>query len=281
MLINFNIKKLDGLLSDFYRLTGLTISIWDAEFNQLSFQPKEMQDFCRTVKSTKTGKERCLRCDMALCKECLATGLPATHTCHAGLIDTAIPIKFKDTVLGYIMFGQTADKTRNFSSFLKSLAKDLGLDIALLGSLYNQLEEYDAEKIQSAAGILKMCTRYLWLSEYIEIGYNSDASMVDSYLRKNLASELSVASICRALNIPKNRLYEITHSTFGKTVQEYVVYLRIEESKKLLSSTDTEISRIAQDVGIKDYNYFIKLFRKQVGTTPFKYRKNFPFNIYN
>ena len=109
MLVNFNVERLDKLLYDFYRLTGLTVSIWDAEFRQISHQPKEMCGFCRLVRATPAGEARCLASDMEVCRRSCTEGGAVTHLCHAGLVDTAIPITFKDSVMGYMMFGQVRE----------------------------------------------------------------------------------------------------------------------------------------------------------------------------
>lgn len=281
MLINFNIRRLDELLYNFYRLTGLTISIWDAEFHQLSFQPKEMRSFCRMIKESPTGKQRCFFSDKEICTECAKTGKPATHYCHAGLLDTAVPIKFKDSIMGYMMFGQIADTTeKNNTLFLKKLSHELGINYPHLQEAYDQLDTYDQEIIDSAANILKMATRYLWLSEYIEIGYNTTASQIDDYIRTHINEELSVKTLCDVFGISKNRLYEISHEWFQMPIGDYIAATRIKEAKRLLSSTDYPISRIGPMVGIKDYNYFTKFFKTHVGVVPHKYRKGFPFNLH-
>ena len=111
MLINFNTQKPDKLLYDFYTVTGITISVWTADFHQISFQPREMRSFCRAVKSTEKGKRACFLSDRELCLECSKTEKPAKHICHAGLIDMAFPIQYKDNILGYIMFDQITDKS--------------------------------------------------------------------------------------------------------------------------------------------------------------------------
>lgn len=280
MLINFNMERLDKLLYDFYSLTGFTISIWDAEFNQLSFQPKEMRGFCRYIKSSKNGNLRCFMSDKKICMEAAKTGKPATHCCHAGLIDTAVPIKFKDTVMGYMMFGQVTDeKNKKLTATLKKLSRDLDLDYNTLNECYNELEFYDKEKIDAAANILKMATRYLWLSEYIEIGYNTTASQIDDYIRNHISENLSIKSICSDFGISKNKLYEISHEWFNMSIGDYISSVRIAEAKRLLSSTDYPISQIGAMVGIKDYNYFTKFFKTHVGYPPLKYRKGYPFNL--
>ena len=109
MTVNFNIERLDRLLHDFYRTSKMTVGIWDADMHQLTHQPKEHCDFCRMVKSTQKGKAACDKCDRALCEKCQKESSAVSHRCHAGLIDTAFPIRFENEILGYIMFGQVLD----------------------------------------------------------------------------------------------------------------------------------------------------------------------------
>ena len=281
MLINFNVERLDKLLFDFYSITGMTISVWDADFNQLSFQPKNMRSFCRLIKESPKGKHRCYLSDKELCMECMKSGKPATHYCHAGIIDTAVPIKFKDQVMGYIMFGQIKDPTIDNTKIIKSLSKEMKISALDLFSAYNDLDVYDKDKIDSAAGILKMATRYLWLSEYIDVGNNTIASKIDDYIKLNMGEPIAIETLCDTFGISKNRLYEIFHTHFRTTVGEYIATVRIQQAKKLLSSTDIPISQIAGMVGIKDYNYFTKFFKTRVGVPPLKYRKSFPFNLHD
>ena len=282
MIINFNIVKLDKLLHDFNTITGITISVWTADFQQISFQPREMCAFCRTIKSTDKGKYACFLSDQKLCLECSKTEKPTKHVCHAGLIDIAFPIKYKDNILGYIMFGQISHKDEEeMHHIIERLGKDLGLNTDRLTEEYRELIKYDEGMIDSAASILKLATRYLWLSEYIDIGYDTTATKINEYIRKNLAETITVDSLCQELNIPKKRLYAISHRNFGVPIGEYIANLRIAESKRLLESTNLPIQQIAYSVGIQDYNYFTKFFKIRVGLSPLRYRKGFPFNLHD
>ena len=58
----------------------------------------------------------------------------------------------------------------------------------------------------------------------------------------------------------------------GLSFKEYLNYIRIEESKKLLTSTDRSILDIAIDIGFEDQSYFTKVFKKYTGLTPKQYR---------
>ena len=227
MLINFHVEKLDKLLYDFYLLTGLTISVWDANFQQLSFQPKEMRNFCRIIKSTQKGKQKCYLSDKAVCMACAKAKKPVTHYCHAGLVDTAVPIRYKDSILGYIMFGQIKDGSSCNAQKLKTLSKDIRVDYSDLLESYNDLDMYNGDKVDAASNILKAATRYIWLSEYIDIGYDTLASNIDDYIKANLTKNISIHSICSEFKISKNKLYEISHEWFKMPIGEYILLTRI------------------------------------------------------
>jgi AraC-like DNA-binding protein len=51
--------------------------------------------------------------------------------------------------------------------------------------------------------------------------------------------------------------------------------VRIEKSKKLLTENSISISAIALQCGFKDQSYFTKVFKKETGTSPKKYRNNY------
>lgn len=273
MLVNFNVERLDKLLYDFYRLTGLTVSIWDAEFHQISHQPKEMCGFCRLVRSTPEGEARCLCSDKAVCRQCGAEGRAVTHLCHAGLVDTAIPITFKESIMGYMMFGQVTEEGSVPTEALRELAAALSLDPDALCREYSTLAHYDSERIAAAAAILKAATRYLWLSRYIEIGYHTVASQIDEYIGANIASPITVRELCDRFLISKNRLYALSHEWFHMPIGDYIIAARIRAAKHLLATTALSVGEVGAAVGIADHNYFTKFFKDRTGMAPLRYRK--------
>ena len=56
---------------------------------------------------------------------------------------------------------------------------------------------------------------------------------------------------------------------------QYVNKQRTEKAKELLRSTALPIKIISLNVGITDYAYFSKLFRKMEGTSAVEYRARF------
>lgn len=281
MIINFNVKKLDTLLFDFYKLTGLTISIWDSDFNQLAYQPHDMPMFCRLIKDSNIGNKRCFESDKRLCMLSHTTSEPQTHLCHAGLIDTAIPIKFKETVLGYMMFGQimATESKEELVSRIKKLSSELKIDEKTLFEAHKKLVKYQPDIIKSAANILKMATRYLWLSDMININIDDITNQIDEYIRSNISGKLNIETICQKFNISKNKLYTLTKTRLNMTIGHYIRKTRIDVAKHLLTTTDLPVCEVCNAVGIEEYNYFTKIFKKETGMTPLQYRKHFPLSL--
>ena len=54
---------------------------------------------------------------------------------------------------------------------------------------------------------------------------------------------------------------------------DYVREERLKAAKKLLRNGESPVWAVAEAVGIKDSNYFVRLFKKREGVTPLQYRK--------
>ena len=59
----------------------------------------------------------------------------------------------------------------------------------------------------------------------------------------------------------------------GESPLRYILLLRIRNAQVLLETTDGTISEIARIVGYENPMYFSRLFRKEKGMSPLKYRK--------
>lgn len=65
--------------------------------------------------------------------------------------------------------------------------------------------------------------------------------------------------------------FQIT--VLGMGISEHIRRMRVKVACDLLRNTEDRVSDIATEVGISDYNYFTKVFKKAIGVTPREYRK--------
>ncbi len=277
MIIQFDKEKLEKVLYDFYNLTKLTISLWDDEFNQLMYQPKTMPAFCRLIKSTKYGCKGCLQSDLKILKACTIAKKPCSHICHAGLIDIAVPILHDDIPAGYLMFGQIKYKDSTIDSeAVGNYAELAQMDYNLLASEYDLIRVIEPDYINSAIQILSLCTDYILVQHMIKINNSGLPAKIEAYVNEHLKEKITVSDICRQLYISKSKLYMIFNNDYNCTFWQYVIEKRLRKAKKMLINTDMSISEICEETGISDYNYFIKVFKKNTGYSPIYYRKNYP-----
>lgn len=61
--------------------------------------------------------------------------------------------------------------------------------------------------------------------------------------------------------------------TFGETPKEFLIRLRLERAKHLLTATSRSITDVCFDVGFTSVGTFSTLFKRQIGCSPKEYRR--------
>ena len=258
MNIKYNIHKLERILNDLSTLTDISINFCDAEGNTLIRCVKK-DDYCSAIQKQGNNFQRCRLSDKGILNKCKETLKVEHHICYAGLCDLAMPIIKRDTLVGFIILGRIRT----------SLTSGCPETDCELTSLYELTPIFTDEKLQS---IIDLLPRILFASA-IEIEFGSFITQITEYIDSHLQENLSIASICSKFHVSKNYLYEAFHSTFNCTVNEYISMQRLKIAMELLSETEEPVYHIAEMVGIDNYTYFCKLFKKKTGTSPTEYRK--------
>lgn len=110
----------------------------------------------------------------------------------------------------------------------------------------------------------------------IEQVVSSDTvSEVIQYLNEHIGDKLALEDIMKEFGINRNRLNDLFVKETSMTCMNYLEKLRVNLAQVMLAETELLIGEIAQRVGYTDSNYFIKVFKKNTGVTPSKYRESF------
>ena len=80
----------------------------------------------------------------------------------------------------------------------------------------------------------------------------------------------SVCSLCGYESTYFSRLFK---KVMGKSFTEYVMSVKINESKKLLAKGEKSVTDIAMELGFSSVSYFAKQFKKETGIAPHKFKK--------
>lgn len=257
----YDLEKLKKLLKDFYNLTNIKICIYDNNENELCYYPEKLNPFCKLLREDGEMDARCKSCDKRAFSECKKTHKQYLYTCHAGLTECVSPILYKDNIIGYVIIGQIKESSK-FS--MPSISKTT----TQLIDEFNKLPEISRDKINSAVNIMDACTGYEYLKNLMASIENDIQTRISNFISNNIKGDLTVATLCSEFNLSNSEVYNIFKTYFGMTPAEYIKNYRLKEAYQLLESTRLAVNKVAVKVGIPDYNYFSKIFKKHFSISP-------------
>ncbi len=274
MKIVLDKQKLQDVIESFAEITRTNICFFDAEMNVLASLPQKMQPFCQRIREAEGQLRQCLLSDETHCRQVKKLKKPITYTCHAGITETMLPVIYDEEILGYVIFGQYRGENEALVlSELKSFCEKHSLDYEEMLAEYEKLPKLSREQIKASVSMTELCIKYLCLENVIKIDGTSAARKIIDYLNENFRQDVSVGELCKKFFISTKMLYRIVKDQTGTTVFGYLTKKRVKAAEELLIVSDKPVSEIAAEVGYSDYNYFIKVFKKETGVTPLKYRK--------
>lgn len=113
----------------------------------------------------------------------------------------------------------------------------------------------------------------LYMKKYIsDCPQNSLVGEICQFINQNLALTLSLEFLCSHFSVNRTTLSERFQAATGTTISEYIKTKRMERMKYLLAFTELHLSEIGEQVGYSDPTYLSKVFLKNVGLSPSKYR---------
>jgi transcriptional regulator GlxA family with amidase domain len=95
------------------------------------------------------------------------------------------------------------------------------------------------------------------------------------WLAMNYRTNTPVAAMVSLSGIPERSFIRRFAKASGMTPLNYVHALRIEEAKQMLETTDLPVEAVANETGYEDASFFGRLFRRETGLTPARYRLRF------
>lgn len=84
--------------------------------------------------------------------------------------------------------------------------------------------------------------------------------------------EFSVDQICKKIGVSRVQLYRKVKALIGYNVNDYILTVRMQKAKFLLSNEDLSISEIAFKVGFSSQAYFSTVFKTKFGISPTEFK---------
>lgn len=275
MVNTFNKEALFALIKNLYSVIGIRISILDTHFDVVTEYPVEAPDICALIRTTEVGQNACRTCDKSACERAQALGKPHVYQCHAGITEAITPIQGPGSLtMGYAIFAHMLPE-ENHNEAMRTISekcRTYGIEDAAVTAAVRHLKTQNTEKIMGSIFLLDMLTSYLHRKNLVNWRAEELSVQIKEFIDTNITKGLTGEMLCQYFCISRTKLYQLSMSTFGMSVMQYINFRRVENAKKLLENKEISVMEVANSLGFSDYHYFYRIFKKQTNMPPVKYR---------
>lgn len=273
-MVYYNIEILKSLLMNLSTLTKSNITLFDNDFSETKAASGKIVVFCDNIHQKLAPK--CSETDKCALERSRANDEEGFYYhCHFGFIEIMIKAKLTDKISSYVCLGPFRDPatTSANKTTIRQFAKTFHLDEALLLSEYEKIPRFSLDKYESIKQMVHVILEYAKANKYIAIQENFFEKSLSPYMEEHLSEPLQINDLCAIFSLSLKKIYNTVRHATGLSPKSYLTKLRIEKAKEALLLTDQPLPKISESVGIEDYNYFIKVFKKSTGLTPMAFRK--------
>jgi AraC-like DNA-binding protein len=146
-------------------------------------------------------------------------------------------------------------------------------------TLRSMKKEYDRQRILAGSRLSSMFLLILTDIAEAVLLHNSKISRSDSrveeilqYIKEHYDEELGNQKLGRIFNYHPNYINRLMVAHTGHSLHKYILRYRINCAIELLQTTDMPVSDIGEKVGFRDYNHFLKYFKRATGYTTRRFR---------
>ena len=129
------------------------------------------------------------------------------------------------------------------------------------------------QKMELRGGILMLFSRFL--RQAVPHVWTQDERMkrVQTHIHSRITESIDVEELAGVACVTKPYLIRLFKREFGTSPVQYINSTKVERAQLLLYTTDMPVKEVAYTMGFSDHSYFIRMFRKQTGSTPQEYRE--------
>ena len=205
------------------------------------------------------------------------------YTCHAGLIDIAVPIIIDKVFIGCVTAGQILAKrptTKTFNEFLENIAAlELDASPTDLRSYFFHTPYLDEQKLQAIVDLISLVSNYIIDSQnkllfFEKIHEKDKISVIRRYIESNYKKKIDVEKAAGTIFLSPSRFSHLFKKEVGVSFVQYLNQFRIEKAKELLCGTRLGIAEIAQETGFQNLTHFNRIFKKKENMSPQALRKS-------
>lgn len=264
----------------FETTTGLPLALRPAgSFQSPLHRSHNVNPFCALLASRNQSCAACLRLHDRMESE--ARTESRTAECFAGLVESAVPVRIGETVIGHLQTGQIlfrAPSRTHFQKIARQLAEwSVDIDLGKLEAAYFATRVVAKKRYDSIVRLLGVFAQHLsTLSNQVLVKEASAElpaiARARVFIAEHQAEEISLGAVARAVNMSSCYFCKVFKRATRLTFTDYLSRSRVETVKQMLLNPHTRVSEAAYAAGFQSLSQFNRVFRRIAGESPTAYR---------
>jgi len=253
---------------------GLFVTVHGKGISGLLEHNIHRNPFCSLVKTDPNAWQKCIQCQQKVLKEYKKEFF--FGMCYAGVEEYVF---FANDKIFVSVSGYGINEEKAIER-IEYLSREYFLDKESLLYVYKNGLKKEKENEEQLTTLIKPLCYMLNFLQFIILDIpervETKSVLFDSmlnYVQFNFMNEITIRDIAQACACSQSTVCHVFKQYTGESIKKYIDNLRINQAKKLLSTSDLPINRIAQLCGFSNINYFPTAFKKQIGISPTEYRR--------
>jgi AraC-like DNA-binding protein len=179
--------------------------------------------------------------------------------------------EFNTIGIRFLLFDENGDPF-----VLSDNSEIIAADNANYKSLFLKMDNYSEANIVCIGKIKSVMYDLLFkISSYYRTDYTKKFKVISkgiTYLEQEEEQILSIKELADMCNVSEAYFRRLFKLLVGVSPRQYVLTLRIQKAKQMLSEGRERVQTIADECGFESGAHFSRTFKKHVGMTPAEYR---------
>lgn len=99
------------------------------------------------------------------------------------------------------------------------------------------------------------------------------SELILDYVNENYSYIKRIDEITEQFGVSENYVFQVFRKQYGMTPKGYINELRIRNACHKLKNMQNSVKQVSTACGFDSYEYFVRVFKKQIGCTPTEYRE--------
>ena len=267
--------EITDILKDFYKISGIRISIYNTDFVEIYSYPQKLSKFCSFIQQFEGVFEDCIENDKKAFKKVKNTGEVYIYKCDRGLYEAVAPIYNYGVLSGYLIMGQICDFEQDSKEYLINKTARICGNRDEAQEICDCVKQIDKNLIYSYINIMTVLAEYLTRTNKVHNNNSDLPELIKEYINKNFSKKITLNILSQKFGCCNTTLTKCFKNRYNLSIMEYLLEVRLNKAEELIVNSAKSFKTISGECGFYDQNYFSKTFTAKKGYSPTQYREKF------